>query len=263
MPTLKSETTPLNLRFNGLADEFDRADGPIGTDWVDAHDYFPHLFDKAVILDGCLDTTGSAPSTYNIDLPGAYQYWIVGHTLVARIIPWPNFQVTMRFSTDDPLAALSQISPAIFVDFDTGSTLDLGIKPVADVSLGQATYWQNVFRTATEIGDVMDPDSYYRIIPNTFMAGSVFGPVGTGTTQEITIRVKGDWMRFWWNGNSRGGPVAIPGYVRDGRPLRAGIDVISIHSVPGHEWGTTGVTPDHVVRDKIVYWNCQPFYGTL
>lgn len=264
MPILKDSSHSLNLLTEGIFDDFHRANGAVGNNWIDAHDYYPNLFDKAVILDNYLDTTGVSTSTWGSDTPGYYPWWLVGHTLIAQPNPWKNFQVTVRFSTEDPLAVLSQISPALFVDIDSPSILTLGVKPVTDISLNFATYWQNVFRTNVDMGDVMDPPTYYRMVAGTAKPGPTLGPTGTGTYQEIMVRVVDGQMLFWWNGVKRtDSPVAVPDYVKDGRPNMVGIDVISIHSVPGHEWGTSGVTPDHTVRDQIMYFACQPYNGSL
>jgi hypothetical protein len=263
---LTDGTTVLPVTHSGTDDHFARPDGYVGNGWSDAHTLYPALFNPAVIIAGKLNATGSTDSTWNEppELP-----WEVGHTLIYRECPWSNFQITVRWSTDDPLAVLSQISPALFVNVDAADPLAVGVKPVFDVGLSNSTYWQNCFRTATDMADVLDPEAYYRDIDGTGMSGTgLFGPTGPGTTQEITCRHVDGFMRWWWNGNPRDtAPVAVPAYVQDGRPLMVGIDVISIHARVGEAWGTTPpaslIIPDRIVQDEIVYFSMQPYTGTL
>lgn len=272
MPRLGLTAAPLNLAIEGIHDNFSRPDGVVGNGWYDAHDLYPTQFDQAVILDGYLDTTGSTVSTFAApgDPPADPETaLVVGHTLIAQECPWSDdFQVTVKYSTADPLAYLSQISPCIYVDLDA-DYLEMGIKPVADVGLEYATYWQNVFRSAA-LDDVFDPAAYYRTLQDPSLDGMAgrgdnlpLGGVGPGTTQELTIRVRDGYCRFFWNGSARNTvDMVVPAYCLDGRPNWVGIDVISIHGQVGVTYANYG-TPDHIVRDQIISFTCQQYTGPL
>jgi hypothetical protein len=233
----------------GIHDNFQRADGPVGNGWIDAYWTYPNLYDRAKIEDGYLNTTGVVNDTWSATQPSDV---FVGHTLIVK--PWTeseNFQISVKYDTDDVWQFLSQISPVMYVDLDA-SQLEMGVKPVFDVGISNTSYWQNEFRP-DYLSDVLNPPAYYRAI-----GGSAHrtAPIvsGTGTSNEFVVRVVDGFMALWVNGSRRlnlnsiathdvnlpptlqapstKNKLAVPDYCLDGRTNYVGISVVSITVKP-------------------------------
>jgi hypothetical protein len=272
---LSGGSTPTGYMAPGWVDRFAYPDGnlvDLNPAWSDAKDVYPSVFDRAVVVDGVLNTTASHDNTFGGLTAVPTQ---VGHTLVAvdlADIPdmaghtTDDFSVSITTDTSDQFAVLSQISPVGFVDFAAANYRQMGVKGVRDVSILR-TYMQTVFRSTT-IGDVFDyltiaegdtdDEDYYDYLSSLTFALWVAGAANPRTT--YTFRARNGQCRAYSNGVAQCPVITTPAWAV-GRS-KVGIDVIHIHFQVGQVEGSLGVV-DHVVQDLITSFTVTPFTGTL
>lgn len=247
---------PITLPEPSFADDFKRADGPIGNGWLDLATVWPNRYDRAVIGDNSFAVT---PATANLDPSGPGDDLVIGHWTIARRFPLTdNFAVSIRYSYQ----GFSQINPCAFLDPTAADKLEVGYKWVDDSGFTvRPTYAQNVFRTdGPGVADCLYSPWYYR--PGPASIDNHARPP-TRPVESVTMRVVGGRTSLVWDGVRRGPATgsAIPAYCFDGREMMVGIDIIGIQIKPGRiiagfEWGP-------VQAERVVGFTAGPYDGPL
>lgn len=243
----------------------------LGPEWTDAADVWgPGMFDRALIVDD--GVCGVDADTISAWEPPST--WVVGHSVCARPMGSVNGEVSVRWNIagSNALSFTSQVGPAFGLDLEAADPLQMGVTFHWDISLGQTTYAQNVFRSPVE--EVFDYPSYYRPIestieddlpalvtttptpPNTTLITPVDGQIW------VTTRVVDGEFSTWWNGLKRHGPTPVPEWAlgRDSWGWQA----VSIHCIPdGRNFPNTLIPVNAATPARWDAWCWRPYDGPL
>ena len=174
-------------------DSFDRADGPMGRDWIDGHDVAPTMFDPLGIHDGAVVVTDpharGPPENYEPEVhpslnthPPADGKLYPGIGWVARPCPpgWlPDIEMTWAGWWDTSVGAHAEATPLLWVDPDN--------------PLGGFGCWPSAFTAdggspATGVGFV----GFMGAPPELFNEDEapVIGTFGFSVTNRVPIRIR-------------------------------------------------------------------------
>jgi hypothetical protein len=197
-----SSTTAPRDSARRFVDDFNRADGPVGNGWIDAHDVTPSWQDRVAIASHALTLSS---------LQGARDQDPASSGWRGAIYRETNIR--------DGVSVITRYGPAPFDA--TGGPL-VQCNPTAK-EFGIGCWYDHALR-GWELGliGLTQPDFQY--LDFTFTkppSGSI----------DLELRSTGDAVAFYVNGALRGGPVPVPASLRDSSLHGAQLDFLT--HIPG------------------------------